>query len=74
MRPRDSKGWREHGVVMVAHDGRDFAMERHEELLDALVYQQAIEIETGKTLTNRVLWGLLRVILWLSNRQMKDIT
>lgn len=57
---------------MLAHDGRDFAMERHEELLDALVYQQAIEIETGKTPTNMALWGLLRLILWLSNRQMRN--
>ncbi len=73
MIPRNEKGWREHGAAMKAHDGRDFAMERHEELLDAIVYQQAMDIEKGRTFINISLFWLLRLILWLSNKQLKDI-
>jgi len=55
---------------MLSCDGRDMMQERHEELLDALVYQQTVQVERGKSLRNVALWWLIRLCLRLSRDQM----
>lgn len=69
LHPRNKRGWLEHGGPLLANDGRDFVQERHEELLDALVYQQVVELEDGKSVINHVFWWFLRFLLTLSRFQ-----
>jgi len=72
MRPRYDKGWEEHKIPLLTFCGRDMGCERHEELLDALFYQQAVEMEGGKTFTNFILWWTLRFAVWYSDRAMRE--
>lgn len=67
---RDDIGWKNHNRPMFPNDGRDMMQERHEELLDALVYQQTVEVEEGKTLGNLILWYILRLALYFSRSQI----